>query len=53
VENIVGLLQDYFNCFAVAILLNLALLLLLGDPFSAKIGNSTIEGYCFDYLLQR
>lgn len=28
-------------------------ILRLTDPFFAEIGSSTIEGCCFDYLLQR
>ena len=51
--SIVGFRKDYSNCFAMTILMGPAILLRLTDPFSAEIGSSTIEGCCFDYLLQR
>lgn len=51
-ENIVGFLKDYLNCFATAILINLAILLRLLNSFSVEIDSSAIEGYCSDFLLQ-
>lgn len=52
-ESIVGFQMDYSNCFAMTILMSPTILLRLKDPFFAEIGSSTIEGCCFDYLLQR